>query len=268
MCKNLNICSLLLILILSNSIYPQASKFEEISRFHAREARQGVAVDSNYIYAIGSQQIAKYDKKTHSLVKKWKGNETGPIIHLDSGVILDGKLYCAHSNYPDVPMTSSIEIWNAETLEHIGNHSFGINWGSCTWVDRKDGFWYAGFAQYNKWKHLTGKGSEWTVVNKFDDNWRLLESWTYPKEVVERFEKMSNSGGSFGPGGYLYLTGHDATEIYVMNFPQFGSELVLVEILKIANEGQGLAWDRTQTNVLYGIVKEGRWITVSELVKE
>lgn len=67
-------------------------------------------------------------------------------------------------------MTSSIEIWDAETLEHIGNQSFGINWGSCTWADRKNGYWYAAFVQYNKWKHLTGKGTEWTVVNKFYDN--------------------------------------------------------------------------------------------------
>ena len=50
-------------------------------------------------------------------------------------MLMDGKIYAAHSNYPDWPMTSSLEIWDAETMKHIGTHSFGIQWGSLTWVD-------------------------------------------------------------------------------------------------------------------------------------
>jgi hypothetical protein len=103
---------------------------KEIERIDAPEARQGVAVDQDFIYVVGSQQIAKYDKKTFKKVAHWIGPEDGPIHHLDSGVIFDGKLYCSHSNYPGVPMTSSVEIWDAESLEHVDTHSFGIGWGS------------------------------------------------------------------------------------------------------------------------------------------
>jgi len=259
---------LLLTLLLLNFSNAQSRFFETRETFDAPEARQGVAVDDNYIYVVGSQQIAKYNKKTHELVNKWVGEEDGPIKHLDSGVIIDGKLFCAHSNYPEVPMTSSIEIWDAETLEHIGNHSFGIHWGSCTWVDSFDGYWYAAFAHYKKWEHVTGKDSKWTTVVKFDDNWTELEAWIYPIEIVEKFGNMSNSGGSFGPDGLLYITGHDNPELYAMKFPEMGSILELVETLPIENTGQGIAWDRNNPNYIYCIQKKERKVMISELVTE
>lgn len=255
-------------IITSLNLIAQSGHFEVREQFAAPEARQGVAVDKDFIYVVGSQQIAKYDKQAYTVVKKWVGKETGPIIHLDSGVIIDGKLYCAHSNYPGVPMTSSVEIWDAETLEHIGNHSFGINWGSCTWIDRLDGYWYATFAHYNKLKDLTGKGVEWTLLVKFDDDWNSKESWTYPKEVTDKFGRMSNSGGSFGPDGLLYLSGHDAPELYVMKFPEKGSVMELVEILPINNAGQGIAWDRSNSNYIFTIKKKERLVIISELVNK
>jgi hypothetical protein len=259
---------LVYLLFTSVGLFAQTRYFEQREMFNAPEARQGVAVDENFVYVVGSQQIAKYDKKTHELIKKWIGKETGPIIHLDSGAIIDGKIYCAHSNYSGVPMTSSVEVWDAETLEHIDSHSFGINWGSCTWIDRLDGSWYAGFGHYNKLKHLTGKGSEWTVVVKFDDDWRFLESWVFPEEVYTKFGRMSNSGGSFGPDGLLYCTGHDNPELYVLKFPKQGSELELVEILPIENAGQGIAWDRSNPGFIYAMKKKEREIIVSELINK
>ncbi|MFC2084791.1 cycloisomerase [Bacteroidota bacterium] len=254
--------------IWSKNVPGQTGYFKIGSQFHAPEARQGVAVDEYYIYVIGSQQIAKYDKATHKMVKKWIGDENGPIIHLDSGVIINGKLYCAHSNYPAVPMTSSVEIWDAETLEHYDSHSFGINWGSCTWIDKFNDGWYVGFAHYNKWKHITGKGSEWTVVVKFNEDWNFEESWIFPDTIVTKFGNMSNSGASFGPDGYLYCTGHDSSEVYVMDFPEKGSTLELVEIIQINIFGQGIAWDRSQNNVMYGIRKKPREVVSFELIEK
>ena len=46
-----------------------------------------------------------------------------------------------------------------------------------------------------------------------------------PKPVLDSFEEMSNSGGSWGPDGLLYLTGHDPAEIYNMRLPKAGSVL-------------------------------------------
>jgi len=239
-------------------------QFKEIMKFKMIEARQGVAVDDNYVYVIGSRKIGKYEKDTGKTVAKWEEEENGPIIHLDSGVIIDGKLYCAHSNYSDVPMTSSIEIWDAETLEHIDSFSFGIRWGSCTWVDYHNGYWWAAFAHYEKWKHVTGKGSEWTTVVKFDDQWNDLEAWVFPENVVERFRPMSNSGGSWGPDSLLYCTGHDRSEIYAFRIPQRGSVLELVETIPITILGQGIAWDRSEKNIIYGIRKKDKQVIVSE----
>ena len=87
-----------------------ARELEEFGRFNAVEARQGVAVDADHFYAVTDRGIGKYDKWTGAAVAKWESPKDGPIIHLDSAVVVDGKLYAAHSNYPQEPMTSSVEI--------------------------------------------------------------------------------------------------------------------------------------------------------------
>ena len=123
-----------------------ATALEQIGEFAIPEANQGVGADDRYFYAVDNRTIAKYDKKTGKLAGKWQGPKEGPIKHLDSAMLMDGKIFAAHSNYPEWPMTSSLEIWDAETLKHIGNHSFGINWGSLTWADFYDGHWWMTFA--------------------------------------------------------------------------------------------------------------------------
>jgi hypothetical protein len=228
----------------------------EIYRFEAEEVRQGVAVDESFVYVIGTQSIGKYDKKSFEKIKTWKGEPSGRIIHLDSGMILEDRLYCAHSNYPGVPMTSSVEVWDKNTLKHIDSHSFGIYRGSCTWIDRHKNSWWAVFAHYDKWKSKTLKGTEWTTLVQFDDDWNELSSWIFPKAVIEEFRPKSNSGGSWGPDGLLYCTGHDSTELYVLRLPQVGSVLELVKKVQVPFLGQGIAWDRTRDDEIYGIRKK------------
>ncbi len=261
-----SIITICFMVLITSVVWSGDRRFEEIKRFDAKEARQGIAVDDKYIYVVGTQEIGKYEKETAELVARWEGDENGPIIHLDSGVIYDNKLFCAHSNYPGIPMTSSVEIWDAEKLKHVGNHSFGIHWGSCTWIDRYNGYWWAAFAHYDKWKSVTSKGSEWTTVVQFDDHWNDLAAWVYPDEVVNRFRSMSNSGGSWGPDGCLYCTGHDNAEVYVMQIPKMGSILELIEIVPINILGQGIAWDRLTPNMIYGIRKKDRQVVASKLI--
>lgn len=231
---------------------------KQIGEFTIPEANQGVGVDDRYFYAIDNQTIAKYDKKTGALVNKWQGEKNGPIIHLDGATLLDGKIYCPHSNYSQWPMTSSVEIWDADTLKHIGNHSFGINWGSLTWIDFYDGHWWATFANYDK---PYGPGNTpygykaATQIVKFSADWTYQESWVLPKSILDRFADMSNSGGSWGPDGYLYLSGHDPAEIYKMCLPSTGSVLELVAVLPMNIRGQGIAWDRSDRGVIYGIIR-------------
>lgn len=241
-------------------------RFESTRRFLAPEARQGVAAGSAHFYAIGNRSIAKHRKRTGERVAVWSEQEHGPVVHLNSGVVVGDLLYAAHSNYPEVPMLSSIEIFDTRTLEHVGSHSFGVFSGSATWVDRRDGFWWVAFANYEGRGGQPGRGPAWTTVVRFDDHWRPAGGYAFPPEVVERFGTRSNSGGAWGPDGYLYATGHDAAEVYVLRLPRAGSVLELVEIVAVEAEGQGIAWDPFEPGTLYSIVKRRREVVVSRLV--
>ncbi|MHB9030338.1 MAG: hypothetical protein ACYC9O_16355 [Candidatus Latescibacterota bacterium] len=236
-----------------STIHAQDSgkSFEEIRRFSAPEAVQGVAVDDLYFYAIANRSIGKYDKKTGQRVKKWEDAAGGPFIHLDSGVVLDGLLYCAHSNFPATPMASSIEIFDTENLTPVGSHSFGIFGGSATWIDRWDGYWWVAFAHYAGNGGEPGKGPAWTALMKFDPEWRCVGGYTYPAPIIGKFCGMSNSGGSWGDDGLLYITGHDNAEIYALSLPGAGSVLVPKKILPVSAEGQGIAWDRSDPGAMY-----------------
>ena len=235
-----------------------APALEQVGEFAVKEANQGVGVDAAHFYAVDNYAIGKYDKKTGQLVKKWQGDKKGPVLHLDSAMLMDGKLYAAHSNWPDWPMTSSVEIFDAEKMEHVGSHSFGIQYGSLTWVDWHDGHWWMTFANYDRpiGPNKTPYGHKAnTQMVKFTRDFRPVESWTLPKSILDRFEDMSNSGGSWGPDGYLYLSGHDPAEIYRMRLPKAGSILELVDVIPMNIRGQGIAWDRSRPGVIYGIVR-------------
>lgn len=263
---------LALVLLAVMAVAPVSAKqvLQQVAIFEVPEANQGIAVDENHFYAIDNYTIAKYDKVTGKLVDKWQGPKGGPVLHLDSGVVVDGKLYCAHSNYPDWPMTSSVEVWDAKTMKHIGTHSFGIHWGSFTWLDRHDGYWWAGFANYNRLQTsypLPYGGVASTTTIKFDDNWQVIEAWVLPAKLLPRFEDMSNSGGSWGPDGRLYLSGHDPAEVYVMKLPEAGSVLQWLDTIPLNIKGQGIAWDRSNPGVLWGIVRATRQVTASKLVE-
>lgn len=233
---------------------------ETLAKIDSPSANQGIAVDDKYLYAVDNYRITKHDKETGEALLQWDGVEEGPVIHLDSGVVVDGKLYAAHSNWPYWPMTSSVEVWDTETMEHIATHSFGIQLGSFTWLDRYAGYWWGTFANYNRiqrgMQEPYGYGYNTTMV-KMDDTFQILEAWTYPADLLAKFEIMSNSGGSWGPDGYLYITGHDLPEVYVMALPDAGSVLKWVATVSLPDiEGQGIAWDRSSDEpVLYGILR-------------
>ncbi|MBC6456553.1 hypothetical protein HKK72_01280 [Actinomadura sp. HBU206391] len=223
------------------------------------DANQAVAVDKNYFYVIDNRKITKHDRSTGKPLLQFVSDSSGPIIHMDSGVVVNGKLYAAHSNYDESPMESSIEVFDTKTMRHIGTHSFGIFRGSLTWLDRHDGAWWAGFANYDQVPdgETEPYGETYnTQVVKMDDHFEVVESWTIPKTILDRFKPMSNSGGSWGPDGRLWLTGHDLGEAYVMNAPSAGAELEWVATVKLPNvEGQGIAWDRSSNKPTFWAIK-------------
>lgn len=121
--------------------------------FDAFDARQGVAVDGKYFYAVNNQTITKHDKVTGKPLLQFVGDSDGPIIHMDSATVVGHKLYAATSNYNVTPEKSSVEVFDTRTMKHIDTFSFGIYRGSLTWLDRHDGAWWAAFANYDKPPH-------------------------------------------------------------------------------------------------------------------
>lgn len=244
----------------ADPIPTEVRKAKTLEKRPIPEANQGIAVDGEHYYAIANRTIGKYRKGSGELVARFASPKDGPILHFDSGVVVDGRLYAAHSNYPDDPMTSSVEVFDVATMRHVDSHSFGILLGSFTWLDRRDnGEWWGTFANYNRvfGKSPLAYGNKYrTTVVRFGEGWQIAEAFVLPDELVDRFEDMSNSGGSWGPDGYLYLTGHDLGEAYAMLPPEVGSVMRWVDTVTLDIRGQGIAWDRSAGEpTLYGIVR-------------
>jgi hypothetical protein len=242
-------------------------KYDELRRYRAPEAGQGVAVDREFFYAINNHTIGKYRKDTGERVAQWEGGAKGEIIHLNAGLVVGGQLHTVHSNYPAVPMLSSLEIFDPATLQHRGTHSFGRMDGSFTWLDRRDNRWIACFVHYG------GKGAEpnrdngWTQIVAFDDEWRRTAGWALPPALLARFGERgySASGGAFGPGGHLYLTGHDNPELYVVGFPAAGSVLRWIATVAFPSEGQAFCFDPQNPDQIYSILKRTKEVIVGRV---
>ncbi|KQV08781.1 hypothetical protein [Devosia sp. Root105] len=143
-------CVAPVVVTLSLAAEPVAMTSSVLDSFEIPEINQAIGVDAEHFYAIDNTSIAKYAKGSKQPVLSRDYEDIG-AIHFDSATVVDGKVYVAHSNYPVWPMTSSLEIFDAATLDHLESHSFGIQIGSFTWVDRAaDGSWWGGFANYNR----------------------------------------------------------------------------------------------------------------------
>src|SRR6185436_10598831 len=204
-------------------------RHEELRRFKAAEANQGVAVDAEFFYAIDNHAIGKYRKETGERVANWDGGKAGRIQHLNAGMVLDGRLYCAHSNFPKLPEESSVEIWDVATLQPAGSHRFEQPPGSLTWALPRNGEWFTCFAHYKS----TSDPAKSQIV-RFDAKWAKLESWSFPPELIQRFGANSSSGGGFGQEGLLFVTGHDAKELYVLEFPKSGPVMKWIATIPIS----------------------------------
>ncbi|HEY1081793.1 MAG TPA: hypothetical protein VGE29_05995 [Prosthecobacter sp.] len=243
-------------------------KHQELGRFKAAEAKQAVIAGDRYLYVLSNTAIGKYRKDTHERVAEWKQPKGGPLIHLNAGIYHEGKLWCAHSNFPGIPMTSSIEVFDAETLAHTGTHSLGIAPGSLTWITRHQGRWYACFAHYSKDKPRTGRDPSWTELVCFDDEWRRTAGWVFPPGIVEIFGGSSSSGGSISPTGDIFITGHDAPQLFVLRFPEAGSVLTWEDTFPIAAEGQAFSWDPADPALLYSILRRTQEVIISRVEKQ
>ncbi|MBO9709224.1 MAG: hypothetical protein J7521_13540 [Caulobacter sp.] len=237
-----------------------ALKTVEVRRLDAPEANQGVAADKAHLYAIDNGTIARYDKTSGVRQAEWKG-DPARFPHLNACLVAGGELVCAGSNYPAVPQTSAVEVFDPVKMTHKRTIALGPGIGSLTWVDRHDGFWWAMFANYDAKGGEPGRDHRWTTLVKFDDQWRRVGGWMLPEAVLERMAPRSSSGGGFGDDGLLYVTGHDRPELYALAIPtRGGSTLDLVATLAIPFEGQAIAWDPYDRRVLWGVNRATRQV--------
>jgi len=233
--------------------------------FESPDADQGVAVDAKHVYAIDNTVIAKHDKFTGERVARWEADRTLPLIHMNAGIVQDGILYCAHSNYPLLPMTGSIELFNAATLQHVDSISLANPPGSLTWfIPRKDSFW-ACFAHYDH-RPPEDRSARFTTIVRYNDKLLPMESWILPESVLKRIAPYSLSGGAWGADGLLYVAGHDLPELYALEVPKAGSVMRHVKTLSFPNEGQGIAYDAA-TGLMYGI-RRSEGVVVARVLAE
>ncbi len=211
--------------------------------FSVPEADQGVAVNSSFFYAVDNAQIVKYDRADGVRIDEWKLERPDIIRHINSCLADEGTLICANSNYPKKPMASSVEVFDAGTLEPLSSHSLGVrDEGSLTWVDRIPGGWIAGFAHYDGPNGTGYKDHSASSVVTFDEAWRRTGGWAFPEDVAARMAPHAASGGAIGPDGLLYVLGHDRPELYALARPQLGPGLILVAVIDIEAEGQAFSW--------------------------
>lgn len=239
---------------------------EEVARWSAPEARQGVAVDAEHFYAIVNSRIGKYRKTDGVKVGEWVGDRIA-IRHLNSCVVYGAELVCANSNYPQTPMASSVEIFDTRTMQHLRSVPLGVRDGSLTWVERRDGVWWAALANYDPPRSYLGRTHRDTRIVLFNDSWAEVGGYALPDSLLEKLAPHSVSGGSFGPDGLLYVTGHDAPEIYVLRVPLQGPVLEHIATLKAPIEGQAWAWDRSGDRTIFAISRSTGAVVILKVPK-
>lgn len=231
-----------------------------LTSYPAAEAGQGAAADENHFYGIVNSAIGKYEKESGNLVARWMGSRTGPIRHLNSCYSETAKLYCSNSNFPELPMASSIEVFDTESMTPLFTRSLGVvEEGSLTWFDHLGEGWIAGFAHYDGRGGVAYKDHSFASIVYYDSQWRRMGGWMIPESVIDRMKPYAASGGAIGPDGLLYLTGHDRPEMYVLAAPARGPKLEHIATIDINIEGQAFAFDKTDTNrVVYGISRPNK----------
>lgn len=253
------------ILFCALSLAVSAQGYRTVKTYPCPEAKQGVAVDGSHFYAIANHTIAKYDFDGKK-VAVWNEDDPSLIKHFDGGIVIDGLLYCSHSNYPDIPMASSVEIFDTKTMKHVRTVSFGIDTGSCTWVVKGGKNFYVCFAHYdrNGWK-CGGemlKDNSWTQIVEYDENWQRRQGWILPAELLEELHPNSVSGCIFKDGKF-YCTGHDAKKLFILEFPPYGMRMRLTGTVDMPISGQGIAMDSKGN--LWGIDRKKKTVIKASL---
>lgn len=252
------------LLCLTSPVSAQEGAAPVALRIDAAEANQGVASDGTHVYAVDNSRIGKYSMATGKRVAEWQG-DPARFPHINSCMTWDRQLVCAASNYPSVPQTSTVEFFDPRTLRHVRTVDLGRGPGSLTVITRHAGKWWAVFANYDGKGGEPGRDYRHTVLVQLDDRFQQQKTWSFPPELLEKFAPKSCSGGSWGPDGRLYVTGHDRTELYGLDVPPEGSALKLAATIAIGTAGQAIAWDPKTPWRLWSISRDRKMLVASDI---
>jgi hypothetical protein len=234
--------------------------------YPAPEANQGVAAGPHFFYVVDNFALARYEIGSGRLIDRWTGERNGPIRHMNSCFVDGGRVWCANSNYPQVPMGSSIEVFDAMSMKHVESYSLGMREeGSLTWFDRYGSGWIAAFSHYDKNGGVPFKDHAYSSVVTFDSDWRRTGGWLLPESTLQRMAPYASSGGALGPDGWLYLLGHDRPELYVVGRPEMGPVLTHIATIAIESEGQAFSWAKDGHRVVYTIDRGRHLVRTIEL---
>ena len=250
---------------------PMMLEAETLATYRAPEADQGVAIDGEHFYAIDNSVIAKYSLTDGRQIKRWEDPAPQQIEHLNSCYAREGLLWCANSNYPAAPMGSSIEIFDAKTMEHHRSHSLGMmEEGSLTWFSHYEDGYLAAFAHYDE-RGVPYKDHSYASIVVFDDKWRRTGGWLLPPALIALLAPHASSGGAIGPDGKLYVTGHDRPEMYVLELPTRGPYLIHLATIRLEIAGQAFSFVPGESAEIFaidradGLVRHIRLPRVSQL---
>lgn len=217
----------------STGLPKSSAKYVATGSMPSAFANQAAAADDRFVYAIDNAVIVKYDRLTGQELAR----STGKAEHLNSGFLWEGKLYCAHSNYPKKPHQSDIRVLDPQTMTLEIFHTFAEPPGSITWALRRGDSWWCHFAHY-------GKDNHQSVLVQYAVGWKETARWSFPKELVADWGSYSLSGGIWH-GDRLLVTGHDKHVIYRLRVPQDGRVVEVVDVMTSPFAGQGIAADPT-----------------------
>jgi len=249
-------------LLLVGCVVVGEPRLEVVRQWPAKEANQGVAVDAEHFYAIDDKSLGKYEKATGRKVGEWKAPAGSGIIHMNAGVVMGGRLIVAHSNFPAKPDESSLEYFDARTLRPIGRKAFADPIGSLTWAIPDGDGWLACFAHY-----ASNSDPARSRIIRFDAEWKVVGRWCFPSALLARFGKFSSSCGGLGPDGRVWVSGHDARELYQLSLPAAGGEAVWGGTVRFASAGQAFAWDPARPQELYSIQRKTKEVVVSRVAE-
>lgn len=197
-------------------------------------ATQAAAADERHVYAISNTTVAQYERASGRLVREATAAGTR---HLNSGFAWEGRIWCAHSNYPATPPASDIRVFDPASGTLAVQHVFSDPPGSLVWCVVKDGHWWCCFAHYGADNHRTV-----LVEYEAGDFSRERGRWHFPAEVVADWDGMSGSGGLWD-GDTLLVSHHHFRVLYRLRLPAEGTTLQFIEALHAPFPGQGIAVD-------------------------